>query len=59
MNHMGEVRTPQRGPMSPTGSDVSQEKVKNHGFLSLNCSSHIFSLFGRDKKSCIDTVLGT
>ena len=55
---MGGVRTPQRGPMSPTGSDVSQEKVKNHGFLSLNCSSHIFSLFGREKNQILTPCWG-
>ena len=33
MNHMGGVRSPPRGPMSLTGSDVSQSIEKNYNFL--------------------------
>ena len=55
---MGGVRTPQRGPMSPTGSDVSQEEVKNHVFLSLNCSSPIFFLFWRKKNQILTPCWG-
>ena len=36
LNHMGGVRTPPRGPISLTGSDVSQSTEKNYAFLAVN-----------------------